>query len=578
MDRAVYCLLFCLVVSLVAANICAADYLENLEEAVTSVEVGVYDRAAVATQKALAINDLDPLGHLALGTVYLHAGQCRQAAEEYMRVTAIRPEEWRAYYALALLGLLEGDKSAVDKNLAAARKLAPASSDIATLDLYIKYLQRDISAVEPDVVSTSPLAHQITAMAAVETDDRVVVETLRRVLSSPTPPGFEENRAPIATFDRTRPVALPQGELGRKAVEDDDAPVLSGTVLLKADATRAAGVEFVIVYVDDEFVGVTNCSPLEFHWDTRNHPNGLHRVRIEGQGSLGNVVSEKSIRVRLANSNPKRSPSYAGPEVDKLRDRLWDCIRLSECRKLAHYYLAKLCLASRDTEMAIRHLEYTVAYQPDFRDSHKVLSRLRKGRAEYRELRRGSDSSKKLALTFDDGPNEWTAELLEVLAKLGVRATFFLVGFRAESQPELVRAIQAGGHQIENHSYTHPNLAKLPPLQVEQELCKTIAVIRSITGRPSLFFRPPGGHTNKTVERAAGKQGLTGVFWSFNCTPYERSGYAVLADHVIRNACNGGIILMHNGEPAAMALPAVIEELRKQGYEFVTVSELVDSQ
>lgn len=579
MSRVVHPLLFCLLIPFLAASTSAADYLEGLKEAVAGIETGAYDQAAAAIEKAFAINDSDPLGHLALGTVYLHVGKLGQAEEEYRAVIKVKPGEWQAHYALALLAFLKGDQSAADKKLAAARKLARSSPEIVALDFYRAYLRGDEPPPMSNVASKSALGGQVAAMTAIKAGSGTEAEALLLgVLDNPAPLGFEENRAPVATFDRASPVAFPPGKLTWKPPERVDAPVLSGTVLLKADVSRAAGVEFVTFYVDDSFVGITNYEPFEFNWNTTNHPNGLHDVRMEGKDRFANLVSTKSVCVRLANANPRKNPPHSGPEVDELTRRLWNCIRLSEHRKLAHYHLAKLLLESGDTEAAVRQIEYVVAYQPDFRDARKLLADLRKRPMEYHDVWRGSSGSKKLALTFDDGPNERTGELLEVLAKLGVRATFFVVGCRAETQPELVRAIQAAGHQIENHSYTHPNLAAISPLQIEQELCKTSAVIRRITGEASLFFRPPGGHANGRVREVAGKHGLTGVFWTVNCSPYEGASHIALASHVISNASDGGIVLMHNGEPTStLALPAIVDELREQGYEFVTLSELLEA-
>ncbi len=227
---------------------------------------------------------------------------------------------------------------------------------------------------------------------------------------------------------------------------------------------------------------------------------------------------------------------------------------------------------------AIGHFEYAVAYQPSFRDARELLNGLLGRRSECVQLRRGSPGSRTIALTFDDGPNECTVDTLDVLDRLQIPATFFLVGFRAEAQPELVKAIQAGGHQVENHTYTHPNLTTLSSEQAGAELAKCAAVISAITGKSPAYFRPPGGHSNETTRRAAAAQGLTEVFWTIICSPYEGSRYRWLAEHVIGNATDGAIVLMHNGEPAATAaLPMIADELRKQGYRFVTISELVSA-
>ncbi|MDI6828445.1 MAG: polysaccharide deacetylase family protein, partial [Armatimonadota bacterium] len=134
----------------------------------------------------------------------------------------------------------------------------------------------------------------------------------------------------------------------------------------------------------------------------------------------------------------------------------------------------------------------------------------------------------------------------------------------------------ADGHQIENHTYNHLNLTNLTEAEVEMELAKGAAVIRAITGKESRFFRPPGGHGNSVVLQAAARLGLTGVFWSINCSKYEGGSHVVMARSVIDNVTDGAIILMHNGEPTTLqALPQIVSELRNSGYQFVTISEMI---
>jgi peptidoglycan/xylan/chitin deacetylase (PgdA/CDA1 family) len=134
-----------------------------------------------------------------------------------------------------------------------------------------------------------------------------------------------------------------------------------------------------------------------------------------------------------------------------------------------------------------------------------------------------------IALTFDDGPNPaWTPQLLELLAKHRVHATFFLIGKHAGEEPYLTRAIADAGHVIGNHSWSHPNLALTPPKRVRDELKRTKQMLEHITGTAVRFFRPPFGGRRPDVLSAALDLGMTPVLWNAMTDDWkERSGEAI---------------------------------------------------
>jgi peptidoglycan/xylan/chitin deacetylase (PgdA/CDA1 family) len=191
-----------------------------------------------------------------------------------------------------------------------------------------------------------------------------------------------------------------------------------------------------------------------------------------------------------------------------------------------------------------------------------------------------------LALTFDDGPNAtWTPRLLDVLAKQEVRATFFLLGGRAEAEPELVRRIAEAGHVIGNHSWSHPNMARARAGRVRDELERTNKTLQQITGAPVKFFRPPYGARRPAVFRIAREMGLKLVLWNAMTSDWsdpsaDRIAYK-LAERIdrLRQRGRAANIVLHDGghrDPGANRAHSVaaverLIERYKETHRFVTL-------
>lgn len=187
-------------------------------------------------------------------------------------------------------------------------------------------------------------------------------------------------------------------------------------------------------------------------------------------------------------------------------------------------------------------------------------------------------SPKLAALTFDDGPHpQYTDRLLAILKEEKVPATFFVVGKQVERHPELVQHIFEQGHELANHTYSHPDLRRLSPQAVEEELEKTDDLVASITDQHMRFFRPPGGDYNRQVEAAAGDLGYSMALWSVLPGDYLRPSPRVILERVLKGTRDNGVILLHSGvENTLTALPEIIRDLKAQGYQFVTLSQMED--
>jgi len=190
--------------------------------------------------------------------------------------------------------------------------------------------------------------------------------------------------------------------------------------------------------------------------------------------------------------------------------------------------------------------------------------------------RHGPTSGKYLALTFDDAPMEGLGELLRVLDEIDVRATFFIEGQFAQNRRGMVAEIAARGHELGNHSFSHPDMTTLDENALRDEIYYTNTLIFEETGVMPHLFRPPGGQRNPTVDRIVYENEMTSVMWTVNTADY-RVSEAEIKSRILNGANPGGIILMHDGVDATRAiLPEIVEILRSRGYEFITLGEMLE--
>jgi len=202
----------------------------------------------------------------------------------------------------------------------------------------------------------------------------------------------------------------------------------------------------------------------------------------------------------------------------------------------------------------------------------------RKSEMELRSLPFSPGEFKEIALTFDDGPDpNATPRILDMLNKEGIKATFFVVGKMVEKYPGLLRQVWKEGHDIGNHTYSHPDLTKLSKEDILEELDKTRLLVKKITGKETHLFRPPGGRYDNKVIVTTTLSGYKMILWTDYPGDFGCPSSKLIYQRTVSGAEDEGIILLHNGLDTTLnALPKIISELKKGKYRFVTISELME--
>ncbi|MFV0415356.1 MAG: polysaccharide deacetylase family protein [Chthoniobacterales bacterium] len=187
-------------------------------------------------------------------------------------------------------------------------------------------------------------------------------------------------------------------------------------------------------------------------------------------------------------------------------------------------------------------------------------------------------SRRVVALTFDDGPHaQLTPKLLDLLKKENVKATFYLVGKNAQAYPAIVKRIAEEGHELGNHSWSHPALNRLGANGVKSQMDRTTRAIQKASGVTVKTMRPPYGATNSRLNRRLNEEfGLKVIMWSVDPLDWKYRNSKRVANSILTKTKPGDIILVHDIHPSSVAaMSAVISGLKKRGYHFATVSELI---
>lgn len=544
----------------------------------TLLEQGRAAEAIVAIHEWADQRGIDAnLGNL-YGVARLMVGDMAGAREAFTKTLVVEPDSAMAWYGLGLEALQRRDAAA-----AGCFNKAGVRGDRARCLLAGRYAELMAGARGvPDLPLPSDLLQQGLALRAVALVQQgrpaEALPLLEQALAGQVGEPFQERDGLLMSFDATRPLRpfVPKrvsagytvGSLWTAAPQP-----ANGFVEMRPKANPEPG-GFVAYKVDGETLCVSNSAPSVYQWDCRKAWNGIHTLEVvlyDSGGSEGSVW-----RGRVLVANPEAPVSPLGREWRRVLDGAWRLVTLQVGRaalNLAAYEAAK---AAGDVAGARRYVETVAAINPDDARVRGWLQSQMRAPSQGPIWRVATDAFA-VAITFDDGPVPGiTDKLLAALQSQGARATFFVIGRHAAARPELVRRLYEAGMQVENHSYSHPNVSRLGRLDVEREMLRTNAAIRTATGGRPRYFRPPGGNLSPEVTAVAEAWGMVPCMWTVNGEKLERTDPAGLVRHIVEGSKPGSIILLHNGRQSTVdALPAILKGLRARGFSMVTVDELV---
>jgi peptidoglycan/xylan/chitin deacetylase (PgdA/CDA1 family) len=189
-----------------------------------------------------------------------------------------------------------------------------------------------------------------------------------------------------------------------------------------------------------------------------------------------------------------------------------------------------------------------------------------------------SESQKKIALTFDDGPSEFTLEVLALLKKYNVKATFFCIGKNIETHPEILKQIIADGHLVGNHSYSHSKFFDFyNAKQIAAEIKKTDALLEKYTSKKINFFRPPYGVTTPSIRRALNITGHKVIGWNIRSLDGGTKNKELIFNRIIKRVSPGGIVLLHDtASHSVLVLEQFLQFLEQNNYEVISIEELLN--
>ncbi|MGG0656192.1 polysaccharide deacetylase family protein [Rummeliibacillus pycnus] len=351
-----------------------------------------------------------------------------------------------------------------------------------------------------------------------------------------------------------------------KSLRKDDTLIGSLNISYKTVVHKKNYYSFVLTQTTYTGIGSKQKNVKTFMYDQKNKKQILLQDVIESQKNL--TPLSKAVKAQMSNDPDFKKLMTSSP-IKEATKPIW--------ANFDNYSLTdKIYTVYFDGSKLSNGIKQIKSVNVPLSTINSILAKPFKVEAEktvQKKTNKTNKPKKLVALTFDDGPSKTvTPKVLKILKKHNVKATFFMVGSQVKANPKIAKQVQEAGHEIGNHTYSHPNLMNLTNAQIKSQLTRTNTAIKNATGHNPTLFRPPYGAVDNRV-RAQTKLPVT--LWSVDTLDWKYHNSKKIMTFVKKQTYPGAIILMHDIHiSTADGLDAVITYLKKQGYTFVTVSEL----
>lgn len=601
-----------------AVPACAADPYETLDRALSLITEG--DAAGARSMiEEIDIAAVPPaLRNAALAITDLCAGRYDDAEGEFHRALNDDPQHLPALWGMGLCLLRRGCAFEGAMFIDRAAVLAPHDPRITTLQAYAyMILGRNTEAAASakqavDAGETSPFLMAILAqlnrrmgyaaraleygafaarayygMDFLAKPTKINLPLTLVIADTPKVLSAVELPARSVYAQRTAIEMPAYGEEAKKAfaiVAPTSGMTLRGTQLVQSQYHGTTPIRFTVFQVDGVLRGMVNEMPYHFPWEADAMPPGEHTLCVRAYDQRGTVAAEDTVVVTTVGGKPLPAADTSAQQA-KLQQKMLALTMPAPAPQSLFSHLGWWHRDLGETSQAIAAFEKAAAIDPEADDVLESLAKLYRKNGLHPisptgEVKRAPISGKKrVALTFDDGPNPlYTPGILAELKRHRAHATFFLVGNMVQQYPQLTLDVLAEGHEIANHTYTHPNLTRLAQNEIIAEALRTRAVIKEITGRQTYLFRPPGGNIDSYVTKQLRALDYNIVYWNINAGEYVKLTSADQAQKILSLIDDGSIVLLHNGpvDGTLNILPTLLTELEKRGFTCVTVSDLME--